>query len=74
MSCTVHLRQLKLDLFLSAPSSEETHWVQCLGHKCLAVVDKNGKWECFATGKELIDFIKLPADEVKPTNSSKPQT
>ncbi|HLX94505.1 MAG TPA: hypothetical protein VKU37_02050 [Verrucomicrobiae bacterium] len=61
MNCPVNFRQLKMGLYLSAPPAEETHWVQCHGRRCLAIVDKNGKWKCFATGQELIDVVKVPA-------------
>jgi hypothetical protein len=53
MKCVVKFRLLKMGLSVSFPAPEETHWVQCSGHRCLAVVDKNGKWKCFATGQEL---------------------
>jgi len=42
-----------LGLFLAVPLSEATRWIQCRGCKCMAIVDKNGKWRCFATGEEL---------------------
>jgi hypothetical protein len=50
-----------MDLYLTTPPAEETHWVQCNGHRCLAIVDKNGKWKCFATGLELTDVVKIQA-------------
>jgi hypothetical protein len=62
MDCTVQFRQAKIDLYLSAPPAEETHWVQCNGRRCLAVVDQNGKWKCFATGRPLSDVVKVYAD------------
>jgi hypothetical protein len=53
MKCPVKLRSVKLGLFLAAPLSEAARWVRCRGCRCLAIVDKNGKWRCFATGEEL---------------------
>jgi len=53
MKCPVKLRSVKLGLFLAAPLSEATRWIQCRGCKCLAIVDKSGKWRCFATGEDL---------------------
>ena len=61
MNCPVKFRQSKMDLYLTTPPAEETHWVQCNGHRCLAIVDKNGKWKCFATGLELTDVVKIQA-------------
>jgi len=37
----------------------EPCWVQCEGYRCLAVLNKNGKWMVYATGAEVIDFIKV---------------
>jgi hypothetical protein len=54
MNCNVKFRMLKMGLSVAFPQVEEKRWVECNGHGCLAVVDKNGKWKCFATGRELI--------------------
>ncbi len=62
MNCAVKFRLLKIGLGLAAPPAEKTHWVRCSGHGCLALVDRNGKWKCFATGKELIGVAPAPAD------------
>jgi hypothetical protein len=37
----------------------EPCWVQCVGYRCLAVLNKNGKWRSYATGEELTGFLKV---------------
>jgi len=74
MKCPVHFRLVKMSLYLSAPPSEETHWVQCNGVKCLAMMTKDGKWRCFATGKELSDGVQLHSNSGNPTIPSNHQT
>ena len=61
MNCDVKCRLLKAGLTLAFPPAEETHWVRCNGHGCLALVDKNGKWKCFATDRELIGLVPARA-------------
>jgi hypothetical protein len=37
----------------------EPCWVYCDSYRCLAVMDKKGKWRSYATGEELTDFVKV---------------
>jgi hypothetical protein len=37
----------------------EPRWVYGNGYRCLAVSDNRGKWRSYATGIELLDFIKV---------------
>lgn len=64
MNCAVKFRLLKLGLCLVCSPSEETHWVRCNGHGCLALVDRQGMWKCFATGRNLIGLA--PMEGIKP--------
>jgi hypothetical protein len=48
------------------------YWVQCKNIRCLAVVDKEGKWKASYSGKELPDVINVFSVGAK--TSSKLQT
>jgi len=61
MNCDVKCRLLKVGLTMAFPLAAETHRVRCNGRGCLALVDKNGKWKCFATGRELIGLAPTHA-------------
>jgi hypothetical protein len=61
MKCDVKCRLLKVSLSLVFPSGAETHWILCNGRGCLALVDRSGKWKCFATGRELIGLARAQA-------------
>jgi hypothetical protein len=37
----------------------EPSWVQCRGYRCLAVLNKDGKWITYSNGKEITDFIRV---------------
>jgi hypothetical protein len=37
----------------------QRYWVQCDGYRCLAMMDKAGKWESVSTGKEVTGVIKV---------------
>jgi hypothetical protein len=62
MDCEVTDREEKIDAYLSVPPLNQTRWIQCKGYKCLGVLDPSGKWRCFATGRELIDIVKIHCD------------
>jgi len=43
----------------SGPRSGETHWVQGNGYRYMGIWDKDGKWRCIATGRELNVVVKI---------------
>jgi len=62
MNCDLPSREEKLQEFLKTPQKSPQQWVQCKGYRCLATPTQDGKWVCFATGKELTDIIKVYLD------------
>ena len=62
MDCYVPSRNEKLQEFLATPNIDKSRWVQCKGYRCLAIPTDDGKWLCFATGKELTDIIHVYPD------------
>ena len=40
-------------------TAKDLAWIQCKGYRCLAYLDKTGKWINFYTGKKLTDFVKV---------------
>jgi hypothetical protein len=59
MDCNITYRREKLGEFILTPESEKTFWVQCKGYRCLALLTKDGKWKCFATGEELHNVLNV---------------
>ncbi|MGD1089563.1 MAG: hypothetical protein ABR955_12700 [Verrucomicrobiota bacterium] len=48
--------------YLSAgrlPEIGQPYWVQCKSFRCMAVLDKKGKWKSFSTDEELPDVINV---------------
>jgi hypothetical protein len=41
------------------PKIGETYWVQCKGHRCMAVMGMDGEWVAFATGKVVTGILKV---------------
>jgi hypothetical protein len=41
------------------PNHQDPVWVQCKEYRCLAYLDKTGKWVNFYTGKKLTHFVKM---------------
>jgi hypothetical protein len=62
MDCDVPSRTEKLLKFKLRLDPEKAYWVQCKGCRCLAIPAPDGKWLCFATGKELTDIIQVYPD------------
>lgn len=52
----------KIDAYVSGPQPGETHWIQCKGYRYLGILEEDGKWKCFATGKELNVVVKILSD------------
>ena len=48
------------------------YWVQCKNIRCIAMVDKEGKWKAFSNGTNLTDIINVFS--MGATISSKLQT
>jgi hypothetical protein len=46
----------------SEPRLGETHWVQGNGYRYMGIWDKDGKWRCFTTGRELNVMVKILSD------------
>jgi hypothetical protein len=45
------------------PEPGVRYWVQCENFRCLAVIDKDGKWKSFSNGKELPDVINYSPND-----------
>jgi hypothetical protein len=46
-----------------SPEIDKPYWVQCKTYRCLAFVNKQGKWKSLSTGKEVTDIVKVYFDE-----------
>lgn len=46
-----------------SPEIEKPYWVQCKNYRCLAFVNKAGKWKSLSTGKEVTDIVKVYFEE-----------
>ena len=57
MDCDIPNRAEKLFMFQLRLKPDKIHWVECNGYRCLAVLNDDGKWLCFATGKVLANII-----------------
>jgi hypothetical protein len=62
MNCPVNFQKEEIGTYMYAARSEQTQWIQCKGYRCLAILDENGTWRCFATGKELKNVVKVHCD------------
>ena len=47
------------DIAPAMQQSSEPHWVQCNGFRCLALLGRDGKWKCVATGKDVAGIVKI---------------
>ena len=41
------------------PQPGALRWVKCKDYRCMGVLDREGRWRSFATGKELTDVIEV---------------
>ena len=46
-----------------SPETDKPYWVQCKNYRCLAFVNKEGKWKSLSTGKEVTDIVKVYFEE-----------
>ena len=54
------------EVFIPATQLVESgrpYWVQCSESTCWAVLDKDGRWKDFTTGKNLPDVINVFASQ-----------
>jgi hypothetical protein len=62
MKCSVDFQKEKIENYMYAAQSGVSHWIQCKGHRCFGVLDANGEWRCFVTGKKIDAVVKVHCD------------
>jgi len=57
MNATFQISDNAIDPEATVLRAGNTYWVRCVDSWCVAVLDGQHKWKCFATGEELSDVI-----------------